>query len=137
MTSVGGASSTGASGVVLGRAKKDVTVTQLVAWGASACRVGAAGVASAAAASCRQRWAARAEGLCLSSESVFFSVHIVRYRKLLLFGLQMMVFRVLSGRRSGPGGWYLTYPGDKNWPLLSGVIFVLYQRGWFLWSGGI
>ena len=64
-------------------------------------------------------------------------VHDVRCRKLpvLLFrGPRVTFFLKLFGRRIGPGGWYLTYPGgDKPDLFFGSAIFI--TMGWFLVAG--
>ena len=107
----------------------------LVARGTPADRVGAAGLTGATRnvlPTVMGRPCGRA--LLLFNAVV---VHDVRCRKLpvLLFrGPRVTFFFKLFGRRIGPGGWYLTYPGgDKPDLFFGSAIFI--TMGWFLVAG--
>ena len=121
------------------RANKCAIVGPLVAWSASAGRVGAAGFAGATDMFCPLSWAARPGGLPL-----FYDVHDLRCRELLLCALppgdtiygivwkayqyraRVIVLCCLEGV-AAQGGWYLTNP------VIHRALFVLrfYHRGWF------
>ena len=56
----------------------------------------------------------RPRGSALPLLNVLHDVRCQKLPVLLLRGPRVILFFGLLGRRIGPGGWYLTYPGHNN-----------------------